>query len=208
MTLMGQKATASMGAVVAHHTAPLGMVLRELRAAESRAKNTVRGQDSKGDDIDRDAFCLRVLKRGGGEVSVTSPWWPVQPNLQPDTSQSALALMKQLATQLALTDFSRGAIYRAQLWFEGLSDNASDAANPFWREQMSRSLAHQFNRQKGDAAVAHRVVDFVCKVMKPQHPKTAIENFLVSSEFFAREARSFRPDKPVPSKPKEEGVRA
>ncbi len=65
MTLMGHKATASMGAVVAHHSAPLGMVLRELRAAESRARNTVRGKDNKGDDINRDAFCLRVLKRGG-----------------------------------------------------------------------------------------------------------------------------------------------
>lgn len=200
MTLMGQKATASMGAIVAHHSAPLGMVLRELRAAESRAKNTVRGKDGKGDDINRDAFCLRVLKRGGGEVNVTSPWWKVgiskDGQLQPpDTTQSALALMKQLATQLALTDFSRGAIYRAQLWFEGLTDRASDAQNPHWRDQMTTSLAHQFSRQKGDREVARRVVDFVCDVMNPQHPKTAIDNFLVASEFFAREARAFRPDK-------------
>ena len=194
MTLMGRKATASMGAVVAHHSAPLGMVLRELRAAESSAKNTVHGKTKEGNDINRDAFCLRVLKRGGGEVNVTSPWWPVQIDQQPDTSQSALALMKQLASQLALTDFSRGAIYRAQLWFEGLTDNAQDAQTPAWRDQISNSLGFQFNRQKGDAAVARRVVDFVCDVMKPQHPKTEIENFLVTSEFFAREARSFRPD--------------
>jgi CRISPR-associated protein Cmr2 len=32
--VMGEKATASAGAVVAHHTAPLGAVLRELRQAE------------------------------------------------------------------------------------------------------------------------------------------------------------------------------
>ncbi|MFZ3140974.1 type III-B CRISPR-associated protein Cas10/Cmr2 [Polaromonas sp.] len=216
MTLMGQKATASMGAVVAHHTAPLGMVLRELRAAESRAKNTVRGKrltkDKEG-DINRDAFCLRVLKRGGGEVNITSPWWKVEIDKDgefqaPDTSQSALALMRQLATQLALTDFSRGAIYRAQLWFEGLTDNASDATNPAWRAQMTSSLAYQFNRQKGEAAVARRVVDFVCDVMKPQHPKTAIENFLVTSEFFAREARSFRPDKQTAPSLKTEEERA
>lgn len=192
MTLMGHKATASMGAVVAHHTAPLGAVLRELRSAESRAKNTLRGKDAQGKDINRDAFCLRVLKRGGGEVSVTSPWWPVdQPNQQPDTTQSALALMKQLAEQLALTDFSRGAIYRAQLWFEGLTDDQADAQDPRWREQMTTSLAHQFSRQKGDMAVARSVVDFVCDVMKPAQPRTAIDNFLVTSEFFARETRSF-----------------
>lgn len=193
MTLMGHKATASMGAVVAHHSAPLGMVLRELRAAESRAKHTVRGKNSKAADINRDAFCLRVLKRGGGEVSVTSPWWPLQANHRPDVTQSALALMKQLAQQLALTDFSRGAIYRAQMWFEGLTDDALDAKNPAWRDQITRSLAHQFSRQKGDPAVARRVVDFVCDVMQPQHPRSAIDNILVTSEFFARETRAFAP---------------
>jgi CRISPR-associated protein Cmr2 len=193
MTLMGHKATASMGAVVAHHSAPLSMVLRELRAAESRAKNTVRGKDNKGDDINRDAFCLRVLKRGGGEVNVTSPWWSVNPTTQqPDTSQSALALMKQLAEQLALTDFSRGAIYRAQLWFEGLTDDAKDAKSATWKAQMTCSLAYQFKRQKGSAELARQVVDFVCDVMHPERPKTAIENFLVTSEFFARETRAFK----------------
>ena len=192
MTLMGHKATASMGAVVAHHSAPLGMVLRELRASESRAKNTTRGKDSKGQDINRDAFCLRVLKRGGGEVNVTSPWWPVGRGQQPDTSRSALALMKQLAEQLALTDFSRGAIYKAQLWFEGLTDDASDAKSEAWKAQMTSSLAYQFKRQKGSAELARQVVDFVCNVVQPAQPKTALENFLVTSEFFAREARSFQ----------------
>ena len=206
MTLMGHKATASMGAVVAHHTAPLGMVLRELRAAESRAKNTVRGKNGNGGDINRDAFCLRVLKRGGGEVNVTSPWWPVGVDLRPDTSQSALALMKQLAEQLALTDFSRGAIYRAQLWFEGLTDDGHDAKNASWRDQMTTSLVAQFKRQGGDAAVARRVVDFVCDVMKPPHPKSAIDNFLVTSEFFARETRAFAPDAQAKRRPQTDGV--
>ncbi|APW46300.1 type III-B CRISPR-associated protein Cas10/Cmr2 [Rhodoferax antarcticus] len=214
MTLMGHKATASMGAVVAHHSAPLGMVMRELRAAESRAKNTPHGKDGKGDDINRDAFCLRVLKRGGGEVNVTSPWWPVADDQTPQTGQSALALMKQLAEQLALTDFSRGAIYRAQLWFEGLTDEASDCQSKTWREQMAHSLAYQFKRQtkeEKDAVglLAHAVVNFVCDVIKPQQPRSAIDNFLVTSEFFAREARAFRPDKPVPKgKPEITGASA
>jgi CRISPR-associated protein Cmr2 len=201
MTLMGHKATASMGAVVAHHSAPLGMVLRELRLAESRAKNTVRGRKFKEgkdktpenmEDINRDAFCLRVLKRGGGEVNVTSPWWPVNASTQqPDTSQSALALMKRLAQELANTGFSRGAIYKAQLWFEGLTDDAKDAKSETWRAQMASSLAYQFTRQKGSAELAREVVNYVCDVIQPAQPKTAIENFLVTSEFFAREARAF-----------------
>jgi len=192
MTMMGHKATASMGAVVAHHSAPLGSVLRELRAAESRAKNTLHGKNANGEDINRDAFCLRVLKRGGGEVNVTSPWWPLQPDQQPDTSKSALALLKRIASMLAGTAFSRGAIYRAQLWFEGLTDEQSDGRNPVWRDQMSSSLAFQFERQAGSPELARDIVDFVCEVIQPKNPKTAIENFLVTAEFFAREARSFQ----------------
>lgn len=185
MTLMGNKATASMGAVVAHHSEPLSAVLRELRLAESTAKNTNHGSDN------RDAFCLRVLKRGGGEVSVTSPWWPVAEQ-KPDTSKSALALMKKLADQLALTAFSRGAIYDAQLWFAGLTDNTDDVNNQVWREQIAAALAYQFDRKSGDAETAKQVIDFVCDVIKPKHPRTAVENFLITSEFFAREARSFK----------------
>lgn len=180
MTLMGHKATASLGAVVAHHTAPLSMVMRELRAAENQAKNA-----------GRDRFCLRVLKRGGGEVSVTSPWWAVDDDKTPHTSYSALALMKKLANYLAGTDFSRGAIYRAQLWFEGLTE-ATTASTPHWREQMAESLAYQFQRQGGSRDLAREVVDYVCDVVRPEKPKTAIESFLVTSEFFAREARAIQ----------------
>ncbi|MDP2834107.1 MAG: type III-B CRISPR-associated protein Cas10/Cmr2 [Pseudomonadota bacterium] len=181
MTLMGHQATASMGAVVAHHTAPLSMVLRELRAAENTAKSA-----------GRDRFHLRVLKRGGGEVSVVSPWWVVESDKTPNTAKSALALMKQLAVELALTEFSRGAIYRSQLWFEGLTDDKKDADDPRWRAQITGALAAQFNRQRGNPEIAKRVVDYVCEVMRPEHPKTAIDHFLVTSEFFAREARAIQ----------------
>ena len=190
MTLMGEKATASMGAVVAHHSAPLSAVLRELRAAESTAKTTVHGKNWCR-DIDLVSGCSRGLKRGGGEVSVTSPWWPVAGQM-PITAQSALALMKKLADALAKTAFSRGAIYDAQLWFAGLTDNPSDRTSAVWRAQITASLAYQFDRKSGVAATARQVVDFVCDVIQPKHPRTAIEDFLIASEFFAREARSFK----------------
>ena len=99
--------------------------------------------------------------------------------------------MNRLAQELANTQFSRGAIYRAQLWFEGLTDDAADARSATWRAQMASSLAYQFKRQKGSADLARQVVDHVCDVMQPIHPRTAIDNFLVASEFFAREARVF-----------------
>ena len=40
--------------------------------------------------------------------------------------------------------------------------------------------------------MALQVVNFVSAVMQPQHPKKAIESYLVTSEFFASEARSFQ----------------
>src|SRR5690606_14968680 len=55
MRMMGATATASCGAIIAHHLAPLSAVLRELREAESRAKNIG----------ERDAFSLTVVKRSG-----------------------------------------------------------------------------------------------------------------------------------------------
>lgn len=187
MTLMGHKATASMGALVAHHTAPLGMVLRQLRAAEGTAKGA-----------GRDAFCLRVLKRGGGEVSVVSPWWETAPDnklqpheqrLRPLTEHSGVMLMRKFAQALAGTAFSRGAIYRAQLWFEGLTDGP---LTPAWQAQVTGTLAYQFERQSGSADLANEIVDFVCKVVKSEKPLSAINDWMVTSEFFAREARSFR----------------
>ncbi len=100
--------------------------------------------------------------------------------------------MKQLAEQLALTDFSRGAIYSAQLWFEGLTDDAKDAkARPGGRKWPPRWPTSS-NARKASAELARQVVDFVCDVMHPEHPRTAIDNFLVTSEFFAREARGFQ----------------
>jgi len=200
MTLMGHKATASMGAVVAHHQAPLGMVLRQLREAEKRAKGHARN-DASGQLVDRDAFCLRILKRGGGEVSLTSPWWQIGEDKRPDLASNALRLCKDLRDELAQTSFSRGAIYRAQLWFAGLTDQRSDIGSERWRSQLAGSLAYQFDRQNRDVEGKRRVaqlawdaVDFICDVMHPEHPRTALENLLVTAEFFARKSRVRRDD--------------
>ena len=64
MRMMGERATASCGAVIAHHQAPLAAVLCELRSAEKRAKN----------EGGRDAFSLTVIKRSGGALVLTAKW--------------------------------------------------------------------------------------------------------------------------------------
>ena len=64
LRMMGRKATASCGAVIAHHQAPLAAVRRELHAAEQRAKN----------EGGRDAFSITVIKRSGGALRLTAKW--------------------------------------------------------------------------------------------------------------------------------------
>ncbi|MDT8410437.1 MAG: type III-B CRISPR-associated protein Cas10/Cmr2, partial [Wenzhouxiangellaceae bacterium] len=86
---MGDQASASCGVVVAHHKAPLGAVLRELRRAEKRAKT----------EGGRDAFSLTVVKRSGGALGLTAKFG------------RALARLIQLRDFLAEPGVSRRAVY-------------------------------------------------------------------------------------------------
>jgi CRISPR-associated protein Cmr2 len=78
MRMMGHKATASAGGVIAHHQAPLGAVLRELRAAESRAKNANGWarclQPHRGQALGRCAHRHRQVGRAGGLLDALRRW--------------------------------------------------------------------------------------------------------------------------------------
>lgn len=63
--MLGRDATMSMGAVVAHHTTPLSMVLKNLRQAEKQAK-ALPGKNG---------FCIRIIKRSGGAETFCANWW-------------------------------------------------------------------------------------------------------------------------------------
>jgi len=191
MTLMGPTATASMGVVVAHHQAPLSRVLRELREAEGRAKREGRNR-----------FCIRVLKRGGGEVGFTSPWWPTPEQASrrdPCVEHGSVPVLREVQKALAETDLSRSALYRAQLWLDALTDPLAAARAPVWRALASGSIAAQFERGglscDRSSRVASRLVDFVCEVTPPAsgdagfRPRSALENLLAVAEFLARESR-------------------
>ena len=97
---MGPKATASMGAVIAHHKAPLGRVLRALREAEQAAK-------SRGG---RNAFCLRVEKRAGGALELIGKWWPEDMETL-DIESTVLGTLLSLRNTLAEKGVSRRAAY-------------------------------------------------------------------------------------------------
>lgn len=169
MRMMGQRATASAGAVVAHHQAPLGAVLRALRAAEQRAKK----------QGDRNAFHLTVVKRSGGDLHLTAGWG------------EPLALLIAMRDFLADPEVSRRAAYHCQLWLKDLPAEAGQG------ELLATLLAHQFSQQSGGAGTAQRhdtagLAQRLAKLAMDAgaqlgEPATDwVENFLGVAEFLAR----------------------
>lgn len=172
MRMMGDKATASAGAVIAHHQAPLGAVLRELRAAESRAKNLG----------GRDAFSITVVKRSGGALHLTAKWGePVE-------------LLHALRQWLTSADVSRRAVYNSLDWMKDLPQD--DPA------MLCALLNYQLQRQAKDVAkdqataLARRLADLAFNDMQRPRPGADerrldwLANFMGVAEFLARETRS------------------
>lgn len=170
---MGEKATASAGAVIAHHQAPLAAVLRELRTAEQRAKN----------EGGRNAFSITVIKRSGGALHLTAPWG------------EPVALLSDLMAFLRAPGVSRRAVYHSLEWLADLPEPEGDAL------MLEKLLAYQFDRQisekdkekkeklKTDAVnLAHRLTALT--VTQPKDRLRWLANFLSVAEFLARETRS------------------
>jgi len=168
LRLMGDAATASCGAVVAHHQAPLGAVLRELRAAEQRAKH----------EGGRDAFSLTILKRSGGALRLTARW-----------GQPLRCLLK-LINILAEPGVSRRAVYDASLWLKDLPRDAGskDLLAATLRQQFARKgmLPGQVDLADTLAALCHDVT------LRPKGGDAIawLVELLQVAEFLAREART------------------
>lgn len=178
MRMMGPRATASCGIVVAHHQTPLSLVLRELRQAEKAAKRFRRCVEGK--PADRNAWHITVLKRSGGRLDLSGDWG------------APLGLLRELIDFLASPEVSRRAVYNSLEWLHDLPlvEGVPD------RLQLGAMLAYQMARQtdaakKGEARrLAGRLVDEVMG-----HGKAALErlaNFLAVAEFLAREQRASR----------------
>lgn len=181
---MGVRATASAGAVIAHHMAPLGGVLRALRAAEREAK-------SKGG---RNAFSMRVIKRSGGRLDLTLPWWlgegeEVLPSMHVlDSLRGAIA-----------EDMSRRVAYHADEWVRRLPLLDERAA---LKNLIARNLEDQFKRKGGKgvqdpdriAEIAVREAERRCgRQVKPgalaREAYAVVQALLFTAEFLAREER-------------------
>ena len=167
MRMMGKNATASCGAVIAHHQAPLGAVLRALRAAEQRAKQ----------EGDRDAFSITVIKRSGGALRLTENWGePVR-------------LLNDLIAFLRAEGVSRRAVYHTLEWLHDLPDPGDDSG--LLESLLTYQLARQAD-EKSLKAQAPGLAERLAALTAAQsrHRLKWLENFLTVGEFLARETRT------------------
>ncbi len=180
MRMMGTRATASCGAVVAHHQAPLSAVRRELEIAEKRAKN----------EGGRDAFSITIIKRSGGALRLTAKWG------------ESVKLLSELRNFLAEPGVSRRAVYNTLEWLteQQLPEPTGDG------EMLQSLLLYQLSRQveagvRADidkrydiAGLARRLVSLaMAENRSDQQSQSRIKwlrNFLSVAEFLARETRT------------------
>jgi len=192
LRVMGNLATVSLGAVIAHHMAPLSRVLRTLRKAERRAKE-------KGG---RNAFAIDVIKRGGGAIELTCPWF-ANDSL---TGPSAVETLLRLRNLMASKKMSRRAVYLAREWARDLPSEEiflrAKASPEQFRSMIEKTLAWQFRRQAGAGAgdkaaeVAGQIVSLAMAVQGRtcrEKPTDFIIDFMSVGEFLAREGRAETP---------------
>lgn len=196
MRLMGEKATASIGAVIAHHQAPLGAVMRELRAAEKRAKN----------EGGRDAFSITVIKRSGGDLYLTNKW-------SRDGEDSPMTCLRALSQGMRKdVGASRGAVYRVQQWSQDLPTPQMVGGNAAFAVLIESLIRDQFSHAANQIEdyelrtkqlVAMTVTEMERRMqnrdrLTPEKFQEEsrdiavglINNFLAVAEFLARETRA------------------
>lgn len=190
--VMGATATASAGAVIAHHTAPLGSVLRTLREAENRAKNAG----------GRDAFSVSLLKRAGGAVHLVCPWSVATEATGPTFQaipQSPMGLLIRLRDTLAGDGMSRRVAYLVQQWANQLPDAQTFGGESHYQSLLATTLAYQFERQsKGpvrqvNGELARELATLAIHSQGRNgrnRPAEFLVDFLSVAEFLAREGRS------------------
>jgi len=172
LRMMGETATASCGAVIAHHQAPLGSVLRALREAEASAKMAG----------GRDAFNLTLIKRSGGIRRFIAKWGePIQ-------------VLQALQSFLAEPGVSRRAVYNSLEWLKDLPEPNGDPS--MLAELLGYQLARQAERK---AIVDHHDVPGLARrlaqlavdqpIASGQTPLRWLENCLAVAEFLVRDCR-------------------
>lgn len=185
MRMMGRRATASCGAVIAHHQAPLAAVRRELHAAEQRAKN----------EGGRDAFSITIVKRSGGALRLTVKW-EIKESKDGLVLERPAVLLDAWRKFLMHPGVSRRAAYHTLQWLDDKQLPALDASS---QDMLQTLLIYQLQRQSDTAAqqvhtptaLAQRLIALALHQHKdkPDQRIDWLRNFISVAEFLAREVR-------------------
>jgi len=183
--MMGSKAGASIGAVVAHYKAPLGRVLRLLRDAERRAKNA-----------GRDAFCLTLSKRAGGTTSLVGKWMIVNEQLRCPIEENHMGLLLRLRDVLAARGVSRRATYLLWEQLRALPDD-KDALRSCMAFQLKRQAAGASGNTRKEidllsSSLADAALSLPQEIEKKTTPQQWLQGLMNTAEFLAREGRAYR----------------
>ena len=173
MRMMGSKATASCGVVIAHHQAPLAAVRRELHAAEQRAKN----------EGGRDAFSITIVKRSGGALRLTAKWG------------EPLHALQDLRNFLQAEGVSRRAAYHTLQWLNDHELPQPEGDGAMLQTLLAYQLARQARGNAGQQAepLAQRLTTLA--LTQPLSKRISwLRNFISIAEFLAREVRSSHGD--------------
>ncbi len=201
--MLGGRMTASAGAVVAHHQAPLQAVLRRLREAEKAAKGN-----------GRNSFAVVVSKRGGGESTYVASWGfggvAQRPNdlaggdfdscrdvpYVPDRWSLAtkglvtpIGALLRLRNTLALPFVSRRAVYHTLEWLTQLPCAPEAGQEADYREMLVAPLAWQLERQ-GVKAERYKEKGYAHLLPKDGPPARDLAEKLV--EVALRQCRPYR----------------
>lgn len=169
MRMMGERATASCGAVIAHHQTPLAAVMRELRTAEQRAKT----------EGGRNAFSLTVMKRSGGALTLTAKW-------------EVTNLLREFREFFGEPGVSRRAVYHSLVWLRDLPTDAGvGMLGTLLGYQLARQTAKKEILARHDVpGLARRLTELSARQDSQQQPRRWLETFLSVAEFLAREVRA------------------
>jgi CRISPR-associated protein Cmr2 len=191
--VMGEKATASAGIVIAHHKTPLTAALNELRAAERRAKT----------DGGRDAFAISVLKRSGGALRHTARWRTPCPGAEDGTAgPSEMTVLRELADELRTNPAaSRWAAYAVADWLAELPEPGALGGPAGMTAYLEAVLHASFERHGLEAHGMPRHARRLAR-LGPYHPadgsplpraaavRARLADLVGIAEFFARDVRS------------------
>jgi len=221
LRMMGHKATASAGVVVAHHQTPLQAVIREARAAERRAKN----------EGGRNAFSISLMKRSGGTTRFTAGFGFGGSRATPEewkvktAKTTPLGALFALRDTLATENVSRRAAYNILAWLPDIPPSPGGVLNgEAYTEMLRRNVAWQLRRQGvgrgADPPTDHaeRLAEalMAAAVAEAERRKTEgrftytgyLEGMLTVAEFLAREGRKISREntgRPAESKDAGEG---